>query len=127
MAEFAFEPEPAGVALAPGETAREVAGKSPWRLAGRRLLRNRIALAALGLFLVIVAVSFAAPIWANNIAHVDPFASNVNGTTVVGGKRVEVIQQGGWPLGIGENPICPTLQTNYYLGAHNQDRDVVAR
>src|SRR4051794_31198957 len=127
MAEFAYEPEPAGVALAPGETAREGAGKSPWRLAGRRLLRNRIALAALGLFLLIVAVSFAAPIWANHIAHVDPFSSNVNGTTVVDGKRVELIQQGGGPLGIGENPIGPTWHTNYFLGADGQGRDVFAR
>ena len=127
MAEFAYEPEPAGVALAPGESAREVAGKSPWRLAGRRLARNRVALAALALFVLIVAVSFAAPIWANSIAHVDPFASNVNGTTVVDGKRVEVIQQGGGPLGIGENPIGPTWQTNYLLGADNQGRDVFAR
>src|SRR3954454_12546803 len=127
MAEFAYEPEPAGVALAPGETVREVAGKSPWRLAGRRLLRNRVALAALGLFLLIVAVSFAAPIWANHIAHVDPFSSNVNRTTVVDGKRVELIQQGGGPLGIGENPIGPTWHTNYFLGADNQGRDVFAR
>src|SRR4051794_41500896 len=127
MVEFAYEPEPAGVALAPGESAREVAGTSPWRLAGRRLLRNRIALAALGLFLLIVAVSFAAPIWANDIAHVDPFVSNVNGTTVVSGKRVEVIQQGGGPLGIGENPIGPTWHTNYFLGADGQGRDVFAR
>ena len=29
----------------------EVAGRSPWALAGRRLLRNRIAMAALVLFL----------------------------------------------------------------------------
>src|SRR3954449_4379009 len=127
MAEFAYEPEPAGVALAPGETAREVAGKSPWRRAGRRLLRNRVALAALGLFLLIVAVSFAAPIWAHNIAHVDPFSSNVNGTAVIDGKRVELIQQGGGPLGIGENPIGPTWHTNYLLGADNQGRDVFAR
>src|SRR3954469_4691738 len=127
MAEFAYEPEPAGVALAPGETVREVAGKSPWRLAGRRLLRNRVALAALGLFLLIVAVSFAAPIWAHNIAHVDPFSSNVNGTAVIDGKRVELIQQGGGPLGIGENPIGPTWHTNYLLGADNQGRDVFAR
>jgi len=127
MAEFAFEPEPAGVALAPGETAREVAGKNPWLLAGRRLARNRVALAALALFLAIVVVSFGAPIWANHIAHVDPFSSNVNGTTVVDGKKVEVIQQGGGALGIGENPIGPTWQKNYLLGADSQGRDVFAR
>src|SRR3954452_20279155 len=127
MAEFAFEPEPAGVTLAPGETAREVAGKTPWLLAGRRLARNRVALAALALFVLVVCVTFAAPIWANDIAHVDPFASNVNGTTVVDGKRVDVIQQGGGALGIGENPIGPTWQTNYLLGADSQGRDVFAR
>jgi peptide/nickel transport system permease protein len=126
MAEFAYEPEPA-VALAPGERGREVAGKSPWRLAGRRLLRNRIALAALGLFLLIVAVSFAAPLWADHVAHVDPFGSNISGTTVVDGKRVDLIQQGGGALGIGEEPIGPTWQANYLLGADNQGRDVFAR
>src|SRR3954465_11704967 len=127
MAEFAYEPEPAGVAPGPGEGPRGAGGASPWRLAGRRLLRNRVALAALGLFLLIVAVSFAAPIWAHNIAHVDPFSSNVNGTAVIDGKRVELIQQGGGPLGIGENPIGPTWHTNYLLGADSQGRDVFAR
>jgi peptide/nickel transport system permease protein len=127
VAEFAYEPEPAAVALAPGESPRQVAGKSPWRLAGRRFVRNRVALTALVLFLLIVAVSFAAPLYAKHVAHVDPFGSNLSGTTVVDGKRVDVIQQGGGKLGIGENPIGPTWQTNYLLGADNQGRDVFAR
>jgi peptide/nickel transport system permease protein len=128
MAEFAYEPEPAGeVLLAPGESAREVAGKSPWRLAGRRLARNRIALSALALFVLIVFAALAAPLYAKHIAHVDPFANNLNGTTVVDGKRVEVLQQGGGALGIGETPIGPTWHSNYFLGADNQGRDVMAR
>jgi peptide/nickel transport system permease protein len=128
MAEFAYEPEPAGgVVLAPGESAREIAGKSPWRLAGRRLLRNRVALAALGLFVLIVVVSFGAPLYATHVAHTDPFANNLNGTTVVDGKKVEVLQQGGGPLKLGETPIGPTWQSNYFLGADNQGRDVMAR
>ena len=127
MAEFAYEPEPGGVALAPGESVREVAGKSPWRLAGRRLVRNRVALAALVLFVLIVAVSFAAPLYAEHIAHTDPFASNLSGTTVVDGKRVDVLQQGGGALGLGETPIGPTWHANYFLGADNQGRDVMAR
>src|SRR3954463_763013 len=128
MAEFAYEPEPAGGGvLAPGESAREIAGKSPWRLAGRRLLRNRVALAAAGLFVLIVVVSFAAPLYAEHIAHTDPFANNLNGTTVVDGKKVEVLQQGGGPLKLGETPIGPTWQSNYFLGADNQGRDVMAR
>ena len=126
MAEFAFEPEP-DVGLAAGESPQEISGKSPWRLAGRRLVRNRIAMAALVLFLLIVAVSFAAPLYAHHLAHTDPFASNVSGTTVVDGKRVDVIQQGGGKLGLGEIPIGPTWHWNYLVGADNQGRDVMAR
>ena len=127
MAEFAYEPEPASVGLAPGESVREFAGKSPWRLAGRRLVRNRVAMAALALFVLIVAVSFAAPLYAKHIAHTDPFANNFNGTSVVDGKTVEVLQQGGGPLKLGETPIGPTWHANYFLGADNQGRDVMAR
>ena len=127
MAEFAYEPEPASVGLAPGESIREFAGKSPWRLAGRRLVRNRVAMAALALFVAIVLVSFAAPLYAKHIAHTDPFANNLNGTTVVDGKTVEVLQQGGGPLKLGETPIGPTWHANYFLGADNQGRDVMAR
>ncbi len=58
------------------ELRPEVSGRSPWALAGRRLWRNKIAMAALVLFLLIVAVSFAAPLYANDIAKVNPFANN---------------------------------------------------
>lgn len=126
MAEFAYEPEPE-VTLAPGETEHAIAGKSPWRLAGQRLLRNRVALAALVLFLVVVAASFSAPLYAHYVAHTDPFVSNVSGTTVVNGKEVDVLQQGGGQLGLGETPIGPTWQSNYFIGADNQGRDVMAR
>jgi peptide/nickel transport system permease protein len=126
VAEFAYEPEPE-VVLAPGESAQEIRGKSPWRLAGRRLVRNRLAMAALTLFFLIVAVSFAAPLYAHHIAHTDPFASNITGTTVVDGKRVDVIQQGGGGLGLGEIPIGATWHSNYFVGADQQGRDVMAR
>jgi peptide/nickel transport system permease protein len=91
------------------------------------LLRNRIAVGALILFVLIVAVSFAAPFYANHIAHTDPFASNITGTTVVNGKQVDVLQQGGGTLGIGVVPIGPTWHSNFFLGADNQGRDVMAR
>jgi peptide/nickel transport system permease protein len=91
------------------------------------LLRNHIALAALILFILIVAVSFAAPFYAHHIANTDPFASNITGTTVVGGKRVDVLQQGGGTLGIGVVPIGPTWGSNFFIGADNQGRDVMAR
>jgi peptide/nickel transport system permease protein len=91
------------------------------------LLRNRIALGALALFLAIVAVSFGAPIYAHDIAHTDPFTANLSGTTTVNGKKVEVIQQGGGALGLGETPIGPTWTSHYLLGADEQGRDVAAR
>ena len=126
MAEFAYEPEPE-LKLAPGESVQEISGRSPWRIAGRRLASNRLAMAAVGLFLLIVVVSFLAPVYAKHVAHTDPFASNLSGTTVVDGKTVEVIQQGGGKLGLGEMPIGPTWQSNYFIGADNQGRDVMAR
>jgi peptide/nickel transport system permease protein len=113
--------------VAAGETLREISGKSPWRLAGRRLLRNRIALAALALFLLIITVSFGAPIYAHHVAHTDPFIANLSGTITLHGKTVDVIQQGGGALGLGETPIGPTWTSHYLLGADNQGRDVAAR
>jgi len=110
-----------------GELRPEVAGRSPWALAGRRLLRNRVAMVSLGVFLVIVAISFAAPIYAHDIAHTNPFQSNLNGTTVINGQRRPVMQQGGGVLKLGETPIGPTWQRNFFLGADNQGRDVMAR
>ena len=107
--------------------APEIVGRSPWALAGRRLLRNRIALAALALFLLIIVVSFAAPLYARHIAHTDAFSSNISGTTVVDGRRVSILQSGGGALGLGEVPIGPTWHSNYFLGADNQGRDVAAR
>jgi peptide/nickel transport system permease protein len=126
VAEFAFEPGPE-VNLAPGETAKEISGKSPWRIAGRRFVRDRLSLAALALFVVILIGSLLAPVYARHVAHTDPFVSNLSGTTVVNGKRVDVIQQGGSGLGLGETPIGPTWQSNYFIGADNQGRDVMAR
>jgi peptide/nickel transport system permease protein len=126
VAEFAFEPEPE-IHLAPGETAMEISGRSPWRIAGRRLVRNKLALASLVLFLLIVIVSLLAPVYAHHVAHTDPFTSNVSGTTTVNGRTVSIIQQGGGGLGIGEIPIGPTWRSNYLVGADNQGRDVMAR
>jgi peptide/nickel transport system permease protein len=103
------------------------AGASPWRLAFRKLVRNRLSMAALALFVVIVAVSFAAPLYADHVAHTDPFASSLTAKTEVNGKQVDVLQQGSGALALGETPIGPTWQRNYFLGADQQGRDVAAR
>src|SRR5689334_24027572 len=102
-------------------------GRNPWALAGRRLRRNRIALAAGGLFLLIVLLCLAAPLYAHDVAHVNPFPPNLNGHTVVGGKVVPVMQQGGGALHLGETPIGPTWDpSHYFLGADSTGRDVAS-
>ena len=103
---------------APADLRPEVVGRNPWALAARRLWRNRLAMAALGLFLLIVVACLAAPLYAEHIAHVNPFAPNLNGTTVINGKVVPVMQQGGGTLKLGETPIGPTWDPHhYFLGA----------
>ena len=104
-----------------------VVGRNPWALAARRLWRNRIAMASLLLFLVIVVMCLAAPLYAHSVAHVNPFVPNLNGHTVVNGKVVPVMQQGGGTLKLGETPIGPTWDLNhYFLGADSVGRDVAA-
>jgi peptide/nickel transport system permease protein len=111
----------------PTELRPEIAGRNPWALAGRRLRRNRIALAALGLLLLIIVMCAAAPLYAHYVAHVNPFAPNLNGHTVVNGKVVPVMQQGGGALKLGETPIGPTWDPrHYFLGADGLGRDVAA-
>ena len=110
------------------ELRSATAGRNPWALAWRRLRRNRIALAALGLFILIVLVSAAAPLYAHDIAHDGNVLSpNLDGTTLVHGKKVPVMQVGGGLLKLGETPIGPTLDVgHYFLGADNLGRDVAA-
>ena len=104
------------------------AGLGPYALARRRLLRNRTAMVSLVVFLLVVIACAAAPIYAHDIAHTDPFTSNVSGTTIVNGKTVPVLQEGTGGLGIGTTPIGPTWDFHhYFLGADIQGRDVMAR
>ncbi|MGW0808315.1 ABC transporter permease [Nonomuraea sp. NPDC002799] len=118
----------ADVALTGVGTTPVRAGAGPWRQAGARLRRNRPAMiAALGL-LLIVAACLLAPLYASAIAHTEPFISNVSGTTWVGGKQVQVLQQSSEGLGLGVTPIGPTWDLgHFFLGADNQGRDVLAR
>lgn len=114
-------------AEAPADLRPEVVGRNPWALAGRRLWRNRLAMAALALFLLIVVLCLAAPLYARYAAHLNPFTPNLNGTTVINGKVVPVMQQGGGALKLGETPIGPTWDPHhYFLGADDLGRDVAA-
>jgi peptide/nickel transport system permease protein len=101
---------------------------SPWQVARRRLLRNRTAMVMLAVLLLIVLACLLAPLYAHHVAHTNPFQSNLNGTTVVNGKRVPIMKQSTEGLGLGVTPIGPTWDIrHYFLGADEQGRDVAAR
>jgi peptide/nickel transport system permease protein len=88
----------------------------PWKLALRRLRRNKVALAFLVLFVLIVVVCLLAPVYSHDIAKIGPNQTNVTGT--VGGKNVVSLQ--GLPIG-------PTWQRHYFFGADQEGRDVAVR
>ncbi|HUV57720.1 MAG TPA: ABC transporter permease [Acidimicrobiales bacterium] len=107
--------------------ARNAKGpESPWRSSLRQLSRNKASMAGLAVLVFVVTICLLAPVYASHIAHVNPFTSNVQGTTTIHGKVVAVLQTN--TLGIGVTPIGPTWDlSHYFLGADNQGRDVFAR
>jgi peptide/nickel transport system permease protein len=101
--------------------------RGPWATAMHRLARDRAAMAALVLFLIIFVMCLLAPVYAS-WAGVDPFRSTLDATIKMNGQQITVMEQSTEGLGLGYNPIGPTWQLgNYFLGADNQGRDVMAR
>jgi peptide/nickel transport system permease protein len=85
-------------------------------------------MAALLLFILIVVGCCFAPYYASDIAHTEPFSSNLDGTIVIDGEEQPVIQESTEGLGLGTTPIGPTWDIHgYFLGADEQGRDVFAR
>ena len=108
-------------ALAAEEGAEHTAGVSPWRLAAKRLRRNKVALAFGALFLLIVFMALAAPLWADHVAHTDPFKNRPSDVIKVHGKDTNIVSFDGVPIG-------PTWQGEYFLGADGANgRDVMVR
>src|SRR2546423_14668549 len=95
----------------------------PWRLALRRLRRHKIALAFGGLFLVLVAMALLAPVWANDVAHTDPFTNHLTDTIKEGSKTIDVVAPNGTPIG----PQWFKAGGRYFLGADGNGRDVMVR
>jgi peptide/nickel transport system permease protein len=106
--------------LASEDPRDRVAGLGPWKLALRRLRRNKVALVFGGLFVVIVLVSLAAPLYANHIAHTDPFKNHLTDQITIDGKATDVVSPEGIPIG-------PTWQGQFFLGADGNGRDVAVR
>jgi peptide/nickel transport system permease protein len=122
--------------LAAESGAKEIQGRSPWVLAGRRLRRNYVALSFLGVFVLVVVCCLLAPVYS---AHVSGLGQNdqFSGTIVSNGKTVHVISQGGTKIVNGQPqivfggvPIGPQWGAaggKYILGADELGRDVGTR
>ena len=90
------------------------------------LTRRDGAFAALLLASIIFACLFA-PLYAA-LNRIDPFSSDIAGTTIRNGQHVDLMQPNDNPLHLGLSPIGPGWQPGpYALGADSQGRDVAAR
>jgi len=114
--EFQFE---GPTAFEEGAQRERVAGIGPWKLALRRLLRNRVALVFGALFVLLVALAVAAPIW-ESIAGRGPLDNNLAGKITLDGKETNVVSLDGVPIG-------PTWGKQYFLGADSNGRDIAVR
>jgi peptide/nickel transport system permease protein len=96
-------------------------GIGPWKLAWRRLRRNKVSLFFGGVFILIVVVCFLAPVYSHDIAHIS-FAddSHIDHPFVIGGKKYYALNTIGTPIG-------PTWHSQFFLGADEQGRDLAVR
>jgi peptide/nickel transport system permease protein len=106
--------------VAPGAADDAPPGLGPYRLAARRLRRNRVALAFGGLFVLIVVLCLLAPVYADHVAHTGPTDNHITDQVRIGGKPVNVVSTTGIPIG-------PTWQGRFFLGADANGRDVAVR
>jgi peptide/nickel transport system permease protein len=84
------------------------------------LRRNKIAIGCGVLFVLIVVVALAAPLWADHVAHTGPNDNHITDTIVVNGVETDIVATDGTPLG-------PGLRGRYLLGADQNGRDVMVR
>ena len=107
--------------------AKAPISRGPWATAFYRLSRDTTALLALAVFALIVVSCLLAPVYAY-WAGVDPFKSTLDAVIQLDGKDQPVMELPTTGLALGYTPIGPTWQVgNYFLGADNQGRDVMAR
>jgi peptide/nickel transport system permease protein len=123
------DPNTAGSAADPGvapEAAPVERGseRGPWYLAGKRFLRNRLAVAFLILFALIVVFVLAAPLWANNVAHTGPNETHTLEKLRYGGEVHNVVEVTGEPIG----PVLFKAGGKFFLGADSRlGRDEMVR
>ena len=100
------------------------AERGPWSLALRRFLRNRLAVAFLALFVLIVAFVLAAPLWAHHVADTGPNEEHTVDVVTVDGEEKDVVTPEGKPIG----PQWFGAGGKFFLGADSRlGRDEMVR
>ncbi|HYJ20711.1 MAG TPA: ABC transporter permease [Solirubrobacterales bacterium] len=95
-------------------------GMGPWRLTGRRLRRDKVALVSGVVFLLIIAACMAAPLWADKVAETTPEENHLSDQVLIDGKPTDVVDTLGKPIG-------PTWSGHFFLGADSNGRDIMVR
>jgi peptide/nickel transport system permease protein len=93
---------------------------SPWVLSLRRLLRDKTALGFGALLVLLCAAALAAPIYADEVAHTTPSANHITERVTIDGQPTDVVSVDGIPIG-------PTWQSEFFLGADENGRDLMVR
>lgn len=114
------EGHPAEIIPAEAEAPDYTPAIGPWKLALRRLRRNRVAIGFGCVFVLIVALCVLAPVYASQVAHIGPNVDNVTGTIKLGGHVTDIVSPQGLPIG-------PTWHSRYFFGADQEGRDVAVR
>ena len=100
------------------------AERGPWSLALRRFLRNRLAVAFLGVFGLIVVFVLAAPLWADHVAETGPNKEHTVEQLTVDGEQKDVVTPEGKPIG----PQWFGAGGKFFLGADSRlGRDEMVR
>jgi peptide/nickel transport system permease protein len=118
------ESEKPGTEAAAEGAAASDRSAGPWRIAWRRLRRNRLALFALGVFFFIVLCCVLAPLWANHVAHTGPNTTHTVEKLHEGGETKEVVEVTGHSIG----PQWFAAGGKFFLGADGHlGRDEMVR
>ena len=72
------------------------------------------------IFVLLVAVCAAAPLWATHVAHTTPTENHLTDMVTIDGERTNVVGLDGVPIG-------PTYSGEFFLGADRNGRDVMVR
>lgn len=86
----------------------------------RRLRHDRVALASAVVLALLVAAFLAAPLYADHVAGTTPSENHLTAVVTVDGERQDVVR-------LDATPIGPTWQSEYFLGADGNGRDLMVR